>query len=110
MLADRLKNVRKQKKLSQEALAKLINTTKGTISNYENKHSTPSNDMLIKLASALDVSISYLLGETNNAILLDKETELSIIQKKIIEKILSMNDPNEQEFIYQMIERVTKEK
>lgn len=65
MLRERLKAARKAKKLTQEKLAELINTTKGTISNYENGHSTPSNDMLTSLSSALNVSVDYLLGITN---------------------------------------------
>ncbi|MET1032229.1 helix-turn-helix domain-containing protein, partial [Domibacillus tundrae] len=39
--------------------------TKGTISNYENGHSTPSNEMLKDLADILDTTTDYLLGRTN---------------------------------------------
>ncbi|ANU28414.1 helix-turn-helix domain-containing protein [Planococcus versutus] len=62
MLTQRLKSARKSLKLTQEGLAKKVNTTKATISNYENGHSTPSNDMLSALADALNVSTDYLLG------------------------------------------------
>ncbi|MYL37396.1 helix-turn-helix domain-containing protein [Halobacillus litoralis] len=67
MLSQRLKYARKNKKLTQDGLAKLVNTSKGTISNYENGYSTPSNDMLVTLADALDVSVDYLLGRTLKA-------------------------------------------
>lgn len=66
MLSDRLKSSRKRLNLTQQQLADKLNTTKGTISNYENEHSTPSNEMLKQLADALDVSVDYLLGRTNN--------------------------------------------
>lgn len=66
MLTQRLKAARKIAKLTQEGLAKRVNTTKATISNYENGHSTPSNDMLSALADALYVSTDYLLGRTDN--------------------------------------------
>jgi transcriptional regulator with XRE-family HTH domain len=62
MLAKRLKERRLEKKLTQEQLAKIVNTKKTTISNYENQHSTPSNEMLSKLADALDCTSDYLLG------------------------------------------------
>ncbi|MFT0800331.1 helix-turn-helix transcriptional regulator [Bacillus swezeyi] len=65
MLSKRLKSVRKTKGLTQEELAKRVKTTKGTISNYENGHSTPSNEMLKDLADALDTTTDYLLGRTN---------------------------------------------
>lgn len=62
MLSERLKEARKKKKLTQEELAIKVNTTKGTISNYENGHSSPSNEMLTMLADVLDVSTDWLLG------------------------------------------------
>lgn len=65
-LGDRISKWRKQKKLTQEELAKKANVTKAAVSNYENGHSTPSNDTLVAIADALDVSTDYLLGRTDN--------------------------------------------
>ncbi|MFJ7933669.1 helix-turn-helix domain-containing protein [Sporosarcina sp. NPDC096371] len=73
MLSQRMKYARKKSKLTQEELAAKVNTTKSTISNYENGHSTPSNDMLILLSDALDITIDYLLGKTDNPSSVDKE-------------------------------------
>lgn len=64
MLAKRLRAARSAKKWTQEQLGKKVNTTKGTISNYENGHSTPSNEMLLLLASVLDTTTDYLLGSS----------------------------------------------
>lgn len=66
MLSYKLKNARTSLKLTQSDLAKKVNTTKGTISNYENGHSTPSNEMLVFLADALNVTTDYLLGRSDN--------------------------------------------
>ena len=66
MFSNRLKFLRKQNKLSQEELADKINTTKGTISNYENEYSTPSNELLKDLANVLNTTTDYLLGRTDN--------------------------------------------
>lgn len=82
MLAVRLKKARQRKKLTQEELAKKLKTTKGTISNYENGHSSPSNEMLKDLADVLDVSTDYLLGRTDNPnidIVKDEEDFLNFI-------------------------------
>lgn len=65
MLSQRLKNARKRLKLTQEDLASKVNTTKGTISNYENGHSTPSNEMLVLLSNRLEVTTDYLLGNSD---------------------------------------------
>ncbi|WP_345805597.1 helix-turn-helix domain-containing protein [Bacillus subtilis] len=62
MLSKRLKLIRKRRGLTQDGLANKVKTTKGTISNYENGHSTPSNEMLRDLADALDTTTDYLLG------------------------------------------------
>lgn len=66
MFAKRLKKLRVNQKISQEKLAEKINTTKGTISNYENEYSTPSNEILIMLADALNTTSDYLLGRTDD--------------------------------------------
>ncbi|BDG81312.1 MULTISPECIES: helix-turn-helix domain-containing protein [Bacillus] len=65
MLSKRLKLIRKRRGLTQTGLASKVKTTKGTISNYENGHSTPSNEMLRDLADALDTTTDYLLGRTD---------------------------------------------
>ena len=62
MFPERLKSVRKSKKLTQDALAKLVGTKKATISNYETGYSTPSIYVLSDLAKALHVSTDYMLG------------------------------------------------
>ncbi|WMW42147.1 helix-turn-helix transcriptional regulator [Bacillus subtilis] len=65
MLSKRLKLIRNRRGLTQTGLAHKVKTTKGTISNYENGHSTPSNEMLRDLADALDTTTDYLLGRTD---------------------------------------------
>ncbi|MUK89116.1 helix-turn-helix domain-containing protein [Ornithinibacillus sp. L9] len=65
MFAKRLRYIRKLRQLSQEELGKKINSTKSTISNYENEYSTPSNDVLRDLANVLDTTTDYLLGRSD---------------------------------------------
>ena len=65
MFAKRLKQARLDKKLTQEQLAKMVNTKKSTISNYENEYSSPSNEMLYDLANVLEVTSDYLLGRVD---------------------------------------------
>jgi HTH-type transcriptional regulator, competence development regulator len=66
MLPQRLKEIRKKKKLTQEQLAKIVKTKKTTISNYETGYSSPSHEMLSDIADVLDVTTDYLLGRTDN--------------------------------------------
>lgn len=51
--------------LTQDDLAKKLNTTKATISNYETGYRTPKQDNLFDLAKVLQVSIDDLFPETN---------------------------------------------
>ncbi|MDL4842794.1 helix-turn-helix domain-containing protein [Aquibacillus rhizosphaerae] len=66
MFSDRLRHLRKLRGLSQESLGKIVNTTKATISNYENEYSSPSNSMLVDLAKALNTTTDYLLGNVDS--------------------------------------------
>ena len=63
-----LKKVRQSKDMSQEELAKRVNTSRSNIANYEVGKNMPSVEMLDKLSEVLNVSIDYLLGkeEINN--------------------------------------------
>lgn len=65
MLSSRLKAARKNKKLTQDGLARAVNTTKATISNYENEYSSPSNEALVKIADVLECTTDYLLGRSD---------------------------------------------
>ena len=59
-----LKKIRQENNLTQEELAKKINTSRSNIANYENDKNMPSIDMLEKLSKILGCSIDYLLGKT----------------------------------------------
>ena len=62
IFAQRLKSLRKEIGLSQEALAKKLNLDKSTIAKYETEKISPSIEMLIIFAKFFKVSTDYLLG------------------------------------------------
>jgi len=62
IFAERLKQVRKERGLSQQALGEMIGVTKATISKYENQINPPKLAYAKALADALNVSFSYLIG------------------------------------------------
>ncbi|QBX08223.1 XRE family transcriptional regulator [Streptococcus gallolyticus] len=63
---NKIKELRKKKKLTQEELAQKINVTKLTISRWERGERVPKSDKAQQLAKLFGVSISYLLGYTQN--------------------------------------------
>jgi len=63
---ERLKLLRKKKKLSQQALSDRIGLNRATYARYETNDNQPDYDTLQKLADFFDVKIDYLLGRTND--------------------------------------------
>ena len=61
----RLTEVRKERSLSQEGLAKGVGTTGVAIGRYERGEVKPSVEMALKLAEVLGVSLDYLVGLTD---------------------------------------------
>nr|WP_253299510.1 helix-turn-helix domain-containing protein [Paenibacillus barcinonensis] len=105
---------RKSKRLTQEELAVKINLTKAAVSNYENGHSTPSNETLVAIADALDVDTDYLLGRTelpreelsrSKPDLSEETTEY--VLKELVEKYkIDLTDSNKRDTLEKMIKLV----
>ena len=66
IFAERLKQVRLAKGLKGPQLAEKISVSKAAISQFESGKSRPCLDVLARLADALDVSVDFLLGRTDN--------------------------------------------
>ena len=60
-VAENIKHLRNQKKLSQEGLAQLINVPRSRIGSYEEGRSAPSIEMLIQLAESFNISVDMLI-------------------------------------------------
>jgi transcriptional regulator with XRE-family HTH domain len=65
-LANKLVRLRKEKKLTQEGLAKKIGVSRPTIVNYENGRRKPDYEILQRIADVLEVSTDMLLGRDFN--------------------------------------------
>ena len=65
-LAENIKRLRLQKRLTQTQLGKKLGVGTSIISGYETQDRLPSISMLIKLAAEFNVTIEYLLGINKN--------------------------------------------
>lgn len=75
-----LKELRKEKQLTQEALAEILGVTNRSISRWENGVNMPDFDLVIEIANYYDVSIEEILdGERKNK-MIDKETEQMLLK------------------------------
>ncbi len=73
-LADRLVELRKENKLSQEALAEKLGLSRQAISKWERAEASPDTDNLIALATLYGISLDELLG---NASVKEEKEELA---------------------------------
>lgn len=100
-----LKELRLERNMKQEDLAKLLGINKNTISKYETGKREPSIDMLIKIADIFDVSVDYLVGRTiarTSSLLFE---ELTYLKSKMLNEILIIirRNLNSINFIYALL-------
>lgn len=62
MFSENLRNLRKAKGISQEAMAEQLHVVRQTISKWEKGLSVPDASILIRVAEILEVSVGELLG------------------------------------------------
>ena len=62
---ERLKLFRKENKLTQEKLAKILNTSRSTIAEYERGTNIIATPFLYTICSKYHISADYLLGKTD---------------------------------------------
>lgn len=83
-----LKKLRKDKGLTQQELAQEMETTKLTISNWENEKHTIKADKAQQLADYFGVSVGYLLGYRNDPkryddeIVMEPEERLTVVHSR----------------------------
>lgn len=63
IVADRLKSLRKDKKLTQTDMAKLLNITQNAIFRYESGQNEPSLSTILFYSEYFNVSIDYIFGK-----------------------------------------------
>lgn len=80
-MENRIKQLRREKKLTQEELSKIIGVVRTTIAGYERGVICPSQDKLILLAQYFGVSADYIIGKT------DVRNELTTTSKDIYENL-----------------------
>jgi len=91
----KLSGLRKEKKISQNELAKTLNTSTSVIGRYERDEMTPSIEAAKKLANILNTTVGYLLGETEQADLFKDPEMLNRFKD-----ILSFSEDKQQHILF----------
>lgn len=66
MLGQRLRQLRRQRRKTQEEVARALGLKRARYSHYENGRNEPDAELLQKMAAYFDVSVDYLLGNESN--------------------------------------------
>ncbi len=61
-----LKSLREERGLTQEQLGEMVGSYQQRIESYENNKTEPSFEMCVKLATALETTVEFLIGNTVN--------------------------------------------
>jgi transcriptional regulator with XRE-family HTH domain len=97
----RLSDARKKKNISQEELAKILQTKGPVIGRYERDEMKPSIEVASKMADVLEVSLDYLVGKADEQVDRPTLTRILEVQKPPDEKkafVLNMIDMGLRDF------------
>lgn len=107
---NRLKFLRNEKGENLEKIAKYLNVSIQTISNYENEKRDMTPETIIKLAEYFDVSTDYLLGKTDVRNYDKDEQEFRFAYHKEMEGLTDEEIADALRFYKEMKKRVEKDK
>jgi transcriptional regulator with XRE-family HTH domain len=79
-LGDRISKRRKEKGISQEQLADIMNVSRQSVSLWENNQTIPTMEKLLQLSDVLGVSMNFLVGNESDF----EETILPITKSKTL--------------------------
>lgn len=106
-LGEKLLRLRKEMKMTQDDVAKILGMSRTSFSKYENGNSAPPLQVLRKIAAIYNVGLEYLIFDENTSIRLNdsqsedentssvpvsKITELRPVEKQIIGKYRILTD------------------
>ena len=67
-LSEKLKQLRADKKITQEKLAEILHVSRTTISSWETGRSYPDLQMIVEISDYFNVSLDFLLREDKKMI------------------------------------------
>lgn len=113
-LGEKLLRLRKEMKMTQDDVAKILGMSRTSFSKYENGNSAPPLQVLRKIAAIYNVGLEYLIFDENTSIRLNdsqsedentssvpvsKITELRPVEKQIIGKYRILTDEEKKKFV-----------
>lgn len=81
MIGERLQELRKDRGMPQEELAKILGVSHYTISSYECNRSDPDDKSKLIIAKLFDVSVDYLLGLIDEPVSFNRQQNCLLLPK-----------------------------
>ena len=103
--AERLKTLRKQVKLTQAQIAEKLNISQQAYASWERGANKPTQENLVKIAQILDVSIDYLVGNSE-----EKSDELDNIELLFRMNSRGLTEEEKETFKKELIEFMEERK
>ncbi len=91
---DKLKTLRKSKKLTQAELADRLEISKSSVTSYEQGRIYPSLDIFSKICATLNVSSDYLLGISDELPVKLSTAGLSEEEMRLLLEFLNLMEQN----------------
>lgn len=95
-----LKELRKEKGITQEQLSEYLGVTNRTVSRWENGVNMPDFDLIIEMANYFDVTIEELLDGERKTNMMNKETENALLKVADYNNDERINYSKRQRFIF----------
>jgi len=90
--------IRKKRRMTLTALGKAIGTSGDVVGRYERGGITPSIEVVVKMADALEASMDYLVGRIS----------IDLSEQEVIERIEAISELNtgNQAFVFRLVDMV----
>ena len=95
----RIKELRKEKGISQEELANAINVKNYTIGNWERDRAEPSIEAIMQMADYFEVSTDYILGRSNEIGQVQTNANLASDEVQLLDLYRQMNFQDKNQLI-----------
>ena len=88
----RIKELRKQRGISQDELGKVLGVSRSAICQYEQGGRIPNYKSVVAMADYFNVTVDFLLDRDINRVLIEKNVELDETEKDLFERLAKLTD------------------
>lgn len=92
----RLLELRNEREYTQREMAKRLNVSQGTYNNWENGKTEPPIGQLIALSNLFEVSVDYIIGNSDDYGNINIKSEISERELKLLKAFGGLSEKNKE--------------